>query len=98
MSPRGTAILQAADERYMAEREAVIVTARCCRCDWHQHGTVKDTREAFLEHRLGEHPELRPKPRRKRHRFIGQMNVGKTLDQNIENARKHGASVWAKPE
>ena len=91
---RGTAILQAADARYVAEREAVIVTQRCANCDWHGHGTVKEMRELFLAHRLEAHPEIQPKPRRKRHRFVGQMNVGKTLDENIENARKQGASGW----
>lgn len=91
---RGTAILEAADARYLAEREAALVTARCCHCGWTEHGTVKAMREQFAQHRLEEHPEIQPKPRRKRHRFVGQMNVGKTLDENIENARKQGASTW----
>ena len=91
---RGTAILQAADERYLAEREAVLITARCGNCGWAEHGTVKEMRERFAQHLAAVHPEIQPRVRRKRHRFVGQMNVGKTLDENIENARKQGASTW----
>ena len=91
---RGTAILQAADARYIAEREAVIVTEGCANCDWTAHGTVRDMREQFHQHRLAAHPEIQPKPRRKRHRFVGAVSTGKSLDENIENARKQGASTW----
>ncbi len=96
--PRGTAILQAADQRFLEERERGIVTERCANCDWQGHGTVREMREQFLAHRLEAHPEIQPKPRRKRHRFVGQMNVGKTLDENIEKARTQGAAGWAAPE
>lgn len=92
---RGNAILAAADARYLAEREAVIVTCRCGFCPWFLNGTVAETRLAYLTHRTAEHPDVQPKARRKRRRHYGQITTGKNLDDNIANARKTGASTWA---
>lgn len=91
---RGTAYLKEWEQRMVDEREAVVVTARCARCDWTLEGTVLDTREAFRDHRVTAHPEVKPVVRRKRHRPFGALQSAKSLDDNIENARKQGAASW----
>ena len=92
---RGTAFLKDWEQRLLDEREAGIVTARCAWCGWELHGTVADTRAAYLEHRTAEHPEVKPPARRKRQRPFGQLSNRRSLDENIANARGQGASTWA---
>ena len=98
MPARGTPTLQAWEQRLLAEREAVVVTARCAWCKWNQTGTVQETREAHAQHRARIHPEITPSPKRKRHRPYGQLQGMKSLDDNIAQARKSGAAGWAAPE
>ena len=86
------------EQRAHAEREAVVVTARCLHCAWNRTGTVQETREAHAQHRATKHPHIVPQARRKRHRLYGQLQTGKTLDENIAEARKTGAAGWAGPE
>lgn len=93
--PRGNAFMQEWEVARIAEREAVHVTERCQNCKWTLEGTVKETREAFLAHRLEAHPEIQPKPRRKRHRPFSSLNSMGPLDENIANARTQGAATWA---
>ncbi len=91
---RGTALVQAAQDRYAAERLEQHVTERCYFCDdWHLEGTLAETRAAHLEHRQTHHPDVQPKrqlkPRRK-----GQINLGKTIDENIAGVRVQGGAGW----
>lgn len=95
---RGTAALKEWEQRLLDERESVHVTARCAWCPWQLDGTVLKTREAFAAHRATEHPEVNPRPRRKRHRPFGALQSSKGLDENIAEARKTGAAGWAGPE
>ena len=96
--PRGTAHLKQWEANLVAEREAVQVTARCAFCPWELEGTVRETREAHAQHRARYHPDITPKPRRKRYRPYGQLQGSKSLDDNIANARTQGASMWAGSE
>ena len=98
MSARGRPTLQAWEQRLVDERLAVYVTQRCALCPWTLKGPLRLTRDAFLAHRLEAHPELKPAPRRKRHRPYGQLQGMKSLDDNIAQARKSGAAGWAAPE
>lgn len=93
--PRGNAFMQEWEVARIAERDAVQVIARCANCPWTLEGTVADTRAAFLEHRGTKHPEIQPKPRRKRHRPFSSLNSMGPLDENIANARTQGAATWA---
>lgn len=95
---RGTVFMRDWETRALAQREAIHVTARCGFCDWTLEGTVANTRQAHHQHRLEQHPELQPKPRRKRHRKYGQLPGMKNLDDNIAKARQQGAAGWAGPE
>lgn len=99
---RGTVFIQGWEQRIVEEREAVVTTVACKWCEeqkktkpWGMTGTVAETRAAYLEHRTAEHPEVKPKPRRKRMRPFGQLSNRRTLDENIANARGQGASTWA---
>ncbi len=66
------------------------VTGRCHLCpDWHTVGTLAETTAAHKAHRLKHHPHLRER-KHKQHR-IRSFVSGKTLDQNIANARLDGA-------
>ena len=95
---RGTAFLKDWEAKALADREQVIVTARCLHCHWNQTGTVQATREAHAAHRTTEHPEIKPPARRKRLRPYGQLSGFKSLDDNIAQARQQGAAGWAAPE
>lgn len=94
---RCTVFLKQWEKDKIAERESVIVTARCCFCDWTLEGTVADTRTSYRIHREEHHPEVKPRVRRKRMRPFGQV-TGKSLDDNIVHARTQGAAVWATDE
>ena len=91
---RGTAYLKEWEQRVIAEREAIVVTARCAFCDWNLDGTVGETRDAYQAHRTSSHPEVRPPARRRRHRPYGQLQGMKSLDENIAAAREQGAAGW----
>ena len=95
---RGRVVLEAWEERVLAEREAVVVTHRCCWCKWKRHGTVAETRALYLEHRADKHPDRVPVVRKKRHRPYRQFSSAHSLDDNIANARSQGAAGWAGPE
>lgn len=95
--PRGQAFLKEWEQRLLDDRESVVVTCRCYFCSWQETGTVRDTREAYAEHRRLKHPEVQPATRRKRHRPWGQLATGTRLDDNIEKARAQGAAGWAGP-
>lgn len=90
---RGKAIIDAAQERVDAEKLAQHLIERCVFCDWHLAGTLAETRQAHLEHRQTHHPDVQPKrqlkPRRK-----GQINLGKTIDENIAGVRVQGGAGW----
>ena len=90
---RGNVILRAAHDQHTAERLEQHVVERCCFCDWTLEGTLAQTRAAHLEHRQTEHPDVQPKrqhkPRRK-----GQINLGKTIDENIAGVREQGGAGW----
>ena len=95
MSPRGTVFLKEWEQRIVAERESVRIVNRCSFCPWTAEGTLAETRDAYLEHRLAAHTEVDPPRRRQRHRPVGQINSGRSLDDNIAGARAQGASTWA---
>lgn len=78
----------------LAEREQTITTVRCLWCPWTLEATVKEGREAYAAHRTTAHPEVKPKPRLKRHRLFGQVGPS-NLDENIKNARTQGGATWA---
>ena len=91
---RGTVIIQAAQDRLDAERLEQHVVERCYFCDaWHLEGTLAETRAAYLAHRTEQHPDVQPrrqfKPRRK-----GQINLGKSIDENIAGVRGQGGAGW----
>jgi hypothetical protein len=94
MTGRGRPILQAWEQRLLDERLDVHVTERCALCDWTTVGALRTTRDAFLQHRTTEHPEVRPKPRRTRYRPHG-MVLSSNLTDNVANARAQGAAGWA---
>lgn len=96
--PRGSVFMHEWEAKRIAEREAVIVTARCVNCRWTLEGTVQETREAFLAHRTTKHPEVVPRPRRKRHRPLSALQGLRSLDDNIAAARAQGAAGWAGAE
>ena len=90
---RGTVIIRAAAERLAAERLEQPTVGRCQLCDWHLEGTLAETKAAYLAHRTQQHPDVQPKrqykPRRK-----GQINLGKSIDQNIAGVRGQGGAGW----
>lgn len=90
-------MLEAWEQRLLDQREAVVVTARCAWCPWELAGTVLETREAHAAHRKAEHPDVRVKPRRPRHRPYRVMQSQTVLEDNIANARAQGAAGWAGP-
>ena len=98
--PRGNPILEAWQQRFVEEREAVVVTTKCDLCnDWSTHGPMKRGRELYFAHRAKKHPEAGPLPvRRKRHGPYRQFSSAHSLDDNIANARSQGAAGWAGPE
>lgn len=86
------------EHRMLQERLDVVYTPRCA-CGWSlPEMPLREGKQAFLEHRLDKHPEIQPKPRRKRHRPFGALQSAKSLDDNIANARQQGAAGWAGAE
>ena len=59
-------------------------------------GFESEGREQFKAHRLERHPEVKPAPRKKRHRPGGQVNLAKSLDESIANVRAQGGATWEK--
>lgn len=84
--------------RQVAEREAEHVTARCAWCDWTHADTLKAARDAHAAHRTAIHPERVVKRRKTRHRPSPILVAGKTLDDNIAEARRQGANGSDHPE
>lgn len=85
--------------RIVAEREAEHVTARCAWCDWTHADTLKAARDAHRAHRAAQHPERVVKRRKTRHRPSPTLVAGgKTLDDNIAEARRQGANGSDHPE
>lgn len=97
MSNRGRPTLEAWEQRLLDQRESVQVTARCAWCEWEMHGTVRDTRAEYAEHRELAHPDVKVKARRPRHRPYRVMQSETNLEDNIANARAQGAAGWAGP-
>ena len=92
---RGSVFLREWEQRFIQDRESVVVTTRCGWCDWHREGPMGENRDLMLAHRLEAHPEIKPPKRTRRIRPGGQVNTAKSLDENIQNARTQGASTWA---
>ena len=85
----------------VAEREATPTLTACLWCEqvgerWTYDATVGEGREQFKAHRLEQHPEVKPAPRKKRHRPGGQVNLAKSLDESIANVRAQGGATWEK--
>lgn len=95
---RGNVIHQAYAERLEAERLAVHTVGRCAWCpSFVVEGTLAETRDLLLAHRLEHHPEIQPGNLRKHKKRIVPMVTlagGKTLDENIAAAREQGAATW----
>jgi len=91
---RGNVILRAAHDRPTAERLAQHVVDSCCFCDWTLEGTLAQTRQAHLEHRQAQHPDAQPRLRKSRKNRKGQINLGKSIDENIAAAREQGGAGW----
>lgn len=92
---RGRDIHQAYHDRILAERLEQPNVGRCAWCpDFVVEGTLAETRAALLTHRLKHHPEA--KPRKHARRIVPMVTLagGKTLDENIANARGQGAATW----
>lgn len=93
---RGTVFLAGWQERFIAEREAVVVTTTCGLCKtWRREGPMGENRDLLKAHRLEAHPDVKPVKRLRRVRPGGQVNTAKSLDDNIAAARAQGASTWA---
>lgn len=67
------------------------VTGRCHLCEWTFVGTLGAASAAHKTHREQHHPQLRER-KHKQHR-IRSFVSGKTLDENIANARQQGAAT-----
>ena len=92
---RGSDIHQAYADRILAERLAQPNVGRCAWCpSFVVEGTLAETRDALLAHRLEHHPHV--KPRKHERRIVPMVTLagGKTLDENIANAREQGAATW----
>jgi hypothetical protein len=87
--------MQAWEQVHVANLMDIQITSSCTHCGWSQTGWLATVSENFAAHRLEQHPELPEVKRRKKHRVYGQINGGKGLDENIENARSQGAAGWA---
>ena len=93
---KGTDILKAYDERLRAERDGSYCPVICGWCGEVFEGTLGETRVAYAAHLKSEHPEVKPKARHKQSRTnIMKATNGKTIDDNIANARTSGAAAWA---
>jgi len=87
--------MQAYADRLEAERLAQHNVGRCAWCpSFVVEGTLAETRELLLAHRLEQHPDVIPKRRHKRHPTPMHTLGGKTLDDNISAAREQGAATW----
>jgi hypothetical protein len=53
------------DARFDAIRDQMPLTTRCAFCPWTFDGTALQGREQAAQHRLDEHPSLRPARRRR---------------------------------
>ena len=92
---RGRDIHHAYAERLEAERLQQHNVGRCAWCpDIVFEGTVAETRAELLAHRLEHHPEAKPRKHTKRIVPMRTLLSGKTLDDNIANAREQGAATW----
>jgi len=92
---RGRDIHHAYAERLEAERLSQHNVGRCAWCpDIRFEGTVAETRELLLAHRLEHHPEAKPRKHKKHIVPMRTLMSGKTLDDNIANAREQGAATW----
>lgn len=95
---RGSEIHAAYAERILQERLEQHNVGRCAWCpSFVVEGTLAETRDALLAHRLEHHPEIQPGNVRKHKKRIVPMVTlagGKTLDENIANAREQGAATW----
>lgn len=95
---RGSEIHAAYAERILQERLEQHNVGRCAWCpSFVVEGTLAHTRAELLAHRLEHHPEIQPGNVRKHKKRIVPMVTlagGKTLDENIANAREQGAATW----
>lgn len=91
---RGSEILAAYQQRVQDEKLAQHVMSSCALCDWETEGTLLETSTKHAQHRAKKHPELVPKRRAKHVTTLRTPMNGKTLDQNIDNARAEGAATW----
>ena len=92
---RGRDIHQAYEERILSERLSQHNTTRCQWCpDIVFEGTVAETRDLYAAHRLEHHPEAKPRKHKKHIVPMRTLLSGKTLDDNIANARVEGAATW----
>jgi hypothetical protein len=92
---RGSDIHEAYRQRILADRMAQHNTGGCIWCpDFKPQGTLAETSAACLAHRLEHHPHV--KPRKHERRIVPMVTLagGKTLDENIANAREQGAATW----
>jgi len=92
---RGSDIHAAYAERILAERLEQHNVGRCAWCpSFVVEGTLAETREALLAHRLEHHPDIQPRKHVRRIVPMVTLAGGKTLDENIANAREQGAATW----
>ena len=99
MARRGNEILANYQQRIRDEKDAQIVEAGCAWCgktggmmtlaaqrEWRDAHIDQHHPERKVTHRFG--------GRRSSHRMLGK----RTIEENIENARAQGASVWVNQE
>jgi len=95
----GRAFMQEWEQARLAEREAQTVTAKCAWCDWTHTDTLKAARDAHAAHRTAIHPERKIKPRKTRHKRTTTIVAGgRSIDDNIAEARRQGANGSDHPE
>ena len=92
---RGSEIHAAYAERILQERLEQHNVGRCAWCPtFVVEGTLEHTRAELLAHRLEHHPDV--KPRKHQRRIVPMVTLagGKTIEENIANAREQGAATW----
>jgi len=92
---RGSEIHAAYAERILQERLEQHNVGRCAWCpSFVVEGTLAETREALRQHRARIHPDIQPRKHVRRIVPMVTLAGGKTLDENIANAREQGAATW----
>jgi hypothetical protein len=86
------------EQNLIDERLNVLYTPACA-CGWRlDEMPLRDGRPLYEQHRAEAHPEIVVTVRRKRLRPFGQIHGTAPLEENIQNARRHGAATWASDE